>query len=57
MSGTDKIKNQAEKVRGKVKQAKGRLADDPGTEDKGRRKQVKADLKTAGEKAKDAFKH
>ena len=57
MSGTDKIKNQAEKLRGKAKQAKGRLSNDPGAEDKGRRKQVKADLKTAGEKAKDAFRH
>ena len=57
MSGTDKLRNHAEKLRGQAKQVKGRLAGKPATEDKGRRKQVKADLKSAGEKAKDAFKH
>lgn len=57
MSGTDKMKNRVESVRGKAKQVAGRVTGSVRTEDRGRRKQAKADLKDAGEKAKDAFKH
>jgi uncharacterized protein YjbJ (UPF0337 family) len=57
MSATDKIKNHAEGAEGKAKEAVGRATGDRSTEDEGRGDQVKADLKNAGEKAKDAFKH
>jgi uncharacterized protein YjbJ (UPF0337 family) len=57
MSGTDKMKNQGENVKGKAEEAAGRVTGDLGTEEKGRRKQVKSDVKNAGEKVKDAFKH
>ena len=57
MSGTDKAKNQAENVKGKAKEAVGRIKGDAPAEDRGRRKQAKSDLKNAGEKVKDAFKH
>jgi uncharacterized protein YjbJ (UPF0337 family) len=57
MGGTEKAKNRAENVRGKLKSAAGRITGNARTEQKGRRKQVKTDLKNAGEKTKDAFKH
>ena len=57
MSGTDKMKNAAEDLEGKAKQATGRATGNPDKEDKGRAKQAKSDLKGAGEKVKDAFKH
>jgi uncharacterized protein YjbJ (UPF0337 family) len=57
MSGTGKIKNQAEKLRGKAEKAVGRATDDVERMDHGRRKQTKADLKTAARKLKDATKH
>ena len=57
MSGTDKMKNRVESVRGKAKQVAGRVTGSTRSEERGRRKQAKADLKDAGEKAKDAFKH
>jgi len=53
----DKIANAAEKVTGKVKEATGRASDDERLEAEGRADQSKADLKDAGEKVKDAFKH
>jgi uncharacterized protein YjbJ (UPF0337 family) len=53
----DKISNAAEKVSGKAKEATGRATDDERLEAEGRGDQSKADLKDAGEKVKDAFKH
>ncbi|WP_147796350.1 CsbD family protein [Cellulomonas sp. Y8] len=53
----DKIANAAEKAAGKAKEATGRASDDEGLEAEGRADQSKADLKGAGEKVKDAFKH
>jgi len=53
----DKIANATEKVAGKVKEATGRASDDERLEAEGRADQSKADLKDAGEKVKDAFKH
>ncbi|RMI13384.1 CsbD family protein [Cellulomonas triticagri] len=53
----DKIANAAEKVAGKVKEATGRASDDERLEAEGRSDQSKADIKDAGEKVKDAFKH
>lgn len=64
MSLRDKLRNAMQKSGGKAKQVGGRAAGRPGTEQRGRRKQVGADLKNAGERVKDAggkakraFKH
>ncbi|WP_454198272.1 CsbD family protein [Nocardia sp. Marseille-Q1738] len=57
MSTTDKAKNKAEKIAGQAKEKVGTAADDPKKRDEGRTDQVKSDLKDAGEKVKDAFKH
>ncbi len=42
---------------GKAKEALGKVTGDRDTEAEGRKDQSKADLKNAGEKVKDAFKH
>jgi uncharacterized protein YjbJ (UPF0337 family) len=52
----DKLRNAAQKLRGKAKEAEGRAANDPVRRDQGRGDQAVADLKQAGEKAKDAFR-
>ena len=57
MSGTDKAKDKLQNAKGKAKEATGRAIDDPYLEEKGKAEQVSADLKQAGEKMKDAFKH
>jgi uncharacterized protein YjbJ (UPF0337 family) len=56
MSALDKVKNKAQQLRGKAKQAGGRAAGDRRTEEEGRGDQTKSSLKDAGEKIKDAFK-
>jgi uncharacterized protein YjbJ (UPF0337 family) len=56
MSATDKAKNKIEQAAGKAKEAAGRTTGDRDIEDRGRGKQSKANLKDAGEKAKDAFR-
>jgi uncharacterized protein YjbJ (UPF0337 family) len=53
----DKISNAAEQAGGKAKEAAGRATDDERLEAEGRSDQASADLKQAGEKVKDAFKH
>lgn len=60
----DKMRNAARKSGGKAEQVGGRATGRPNTEWRGRRKQVGADLKNAGEQVKDAagktkraFKH
>jgi uncharacterized protein YjbJ (UPF0337 family) len=57
MSATDKMNNAVEDVEGKAKEAVGKATGDKGTENEGRATQAKADIKNAGEKVKDAFKH
>lgn len=52
----DKIKNAAEKAQGKAKETAGKLTDNERLEAEGKADQVKADVKGAGEKVKDAFK-
>ena len=52
----DKISNEAEKVAGKVKEGLGKVTGDERLEAEGKADQVKATLKRAGEKVKDAFK-
>jgi len=53
----DKIDNKSEELRGKVKEGVGRATDDEDLEAQGRADQAGSDLKQAGEKVKDAFKH
>ncbi len=57
MSATDKIKNTAEGIVGKAKEAVGKGTDDRRLENEGRADQTSADVKQAGEHVKDAFKH
>lgn len=57
MSGTDKVKNTVQDVGGKTKQAVGKVTGNTSKEAEGRADQAKSDVKNAGEKVKDAFKH
>jgi uncharacterized protein YjbJ (UPF0337 family) len=57
MSGVDKVKNEMDDLEGKAKEGLGRATGDRDTEAEGRADQSKADLKNAGEKVKDAFRH
>ena len=52
----DKIKNAAEDVAGKAKEAFGKATDNDKLVAEGKADQVKADAKKAGEDVKDAFK-
>jgi uncharacterized protein YjbJ (UPF0337 family) len=52
----DKIHNAAEKLRGKGQEATGDATGNDRLKAEGKGHQVKADLKQAGEKVKDAFK-
>ena len=56
MSGIDKAKNKAEELRGKAKEAVGKVTGDTSTENEGKGDQAKSNLKDAGEKVKDAIK-
>lgn len=56
MSAADKMKNGAEKLVGKAKEAAGHVTDDGELVAEGKADQAKADLKSAGEKVKDALK-
>ena len=47
----------AQDLQGKVKEAAGKLTGDESLERQGKTDQAKSDLKQAGEKIKDAFKH
>ena len=53
----DKIENKTEDLGGKAKEAAGKATDDERLEAEGKNDQSKADVKQAGEKVKDAFKH
>ncbi len=57
MATTDKAKNTVQGAKGKVKEAVGKATGNDKLEAKGKVDQTKADLKKAGEKVKDAFKH
>lgn len=56
MGTGDKIDNQAEVLKGKVKETAGRASDDPQLEAEGKGDQAEGHLKQAGEKIKDAVK-
>jgi uncharacterized protein YjbJ (UPF0337 family) len=53
----DKLSNAAEDAKGKAKEAVGGATDDEELERQGKTDQAKSDIKGAGEKVKDAFKH
>jgi uncharacterized protein YjbJ (UPF0337 family) len=53
----DKIENAAQDAKGKAKEAAGKATDDERMEAEGKGDQISADVKGAGEKVKDAFKH
>lgn len=53
----DKISNAAEDAKGKIKEGTGKASGDESLEAEGKGDQAKSDLKGAGEKIKDAFKH
>ncbi|MEV0431880.1 MULTISPECIES: CsbD family protein [Nocardia] len=57
MSLADKAKHKAEELIGKAKEAAGKSTDDRYLEHEGKTDQTKANIKDAGEKAKDAFRH
>ncbi|MET1061959.1 MAG: CsbD family protein [Aeromicrobium sp.] len=57
MGFDDKVSNAAEDAKGKAKEAVGGATDDDELKRQGKGDQAKADLKGAGEKVKDAFKH
>jgi len=57
MSATDKSKNKAQELAGKVKEMTGKVTGDHKLEARGKVDQAKGHLKQAGEKVKDAFKH
>ena len=57
MSAIDKAKNAVTDAAGKAKEGLGKATGDESTEAEGKRDQSEADLKNAGEKVKDAFKH
>lgn len=57
MSAVDKIKNAAEDVAGKAKEALGKATDNKDLEAEGHKDQTKSSLKDAGENVKDAFKN
>ena len=53
----DKLRNATEGLSGKSKEAAGRTTGDESLEAEGKGDQASSDLKQAGEKIKDAFKH
>jgi uncharacterized protein YjbJ (UPF0337 family) len=56
MSGLDKAKNKVDDLGGQAKEGIGNATGDESTKNEGKADQVKANLKDAGEKVKDAFK-
>lgn len=57
MGIVDKAKNAGENAKGKSKEAAGKSTGNDRLEAEGKTDQSKADVKNAGEKVKDAFKH
>lgn len=52
----DKLKNAAEEAKGKIKEKTGDATDNEDLQAEGQADKTVADLKQAGEKAKDAFR-
>jgi uncharacterized protein YjbJ (UPF0337 family) len=56
MGTDDKVRNEAQDLKGQAKEAWGDATDDEQLQAEGKSDQAKSDLKQAGEKVKDAFK-
>ena len=56
MSTQDKLNNEAEKAKGVVKEAAGKITGDESLEREGELDRAKGDLKQSGEKLKDSLK-
>ena len=56
MSGIDKMKNKAEELSGKGKEAAGNATGDRDLQAEGQADQASGNIKQAGEKIKDVFK-
>lgn len=56
MSFADKAKDKAEELMGKLKEGAGEATGDKGLKAEGKAEQIKANIKQAGEKIKDALK-
>ena len=56
MSGTDKMKDKAQELTGRGKEAVGDATDNRDLQAEGQKDQAAGNLKQAGEKVKDAFK-
>lgn len=56
MGADDKARHAAEGMKGKIKEGVGKVTDNERLEAEGRVDQASADIKQAGEKAKDAFR-
>ncbi|MFE9319913.1 CsbD family protein [Nocardia sp. NPDC052278] len=57
MGTADKARNKAEELSGKAKEKFGAATDDEEKRQEGKVDQAKSNLKDAGEKVKDAFRH
>ncbi|MEU8465657.1 CsbD family protein [Streptomyces sp. NPDC029003] len=57
MAAGKKVKNAAQKTKGKVKETTGRAVGNQSLESKGAREQMAGDAKQAGQKLKDTLKH
>ena len=57
MGLTDKLDNTKDDLAGKAKEATGKATDNERLEGEGKADQAESDVKQAGEKVKDAFKH
>ncbi|WP_462186501.1 MULTISPECIES: CsbD family protein [unclassified Frankia] len=56
MSFTDKVRNKVQELRGRTKEQAGKATENRDLQAEGRGERGVADLKNAGEKAKDAFR-
>ena len=56
VSFTDKLRNKAQQLRGRIKRNTGEVTGDRSLQARGRADEVKGNLKQTGEKIKDAFR-
>jgi uncharacterized protein YjbJ (UPF0337 family) len=56
MSFTDKLRNKAQELRGRIKRNTGEVTGDRSLQAKGSADEMKGNMKQAGEKIKDAFR-
>jgi uncharacterized protein YjbJ (UPF0337 family) len=56
MATEDKAAHKATEMKGKIKEAVGKVTDDPELEAEGHGDQAEGNIKQAGDKIKDAFK-